>query len=195
MSRICKCGKSFTPPMRNGIAQSKLCPNCRWKKEASKKIIPATKSNYSRAKKEKTPRQKAMTKADNWFSRYIRIKYSKYIATDGTPICECIITGKLYAANMVDNGHCFSRDDKPTRFNEDNCRPQNRGSNRYRGEADHYKFIDNLKAEIGEERFNIVDKLRREHIDDNEQWYLEMSDKYMKLTNDLIKELGVRKWW
>ena len=146
-------------------------------------------------KRLKTSRQKAMDLADMWFSRFIRIKYHFQILTDGTVLNKCIISGAIKKAISMDNGHCFSRSFKATRFEEDNCRPQNRSSNRFSGEADHYKFIDNLKSQIGEERFNRIDELRKQEGEDSKQFYLEQAEKYRKLTNELLTVIEAKKWW
>lgn len=154
----------------------------------------STKKNTSR-KRAKTPKELARDNADRWFSRYIRIKYA-YKIVGGEVFCQCFIEPQVikHAKNM-DNGHCFSRENKPTRYEEDNCRPQNRSSNRYSGEADHYKFIDKLKVVISEERFNRIDSLRRELGEDNEAFYLQQANKFRKLTNQLVDQLDINKWW
>lgn len=168
----------------------KKCPNCELKKYVKRehKLAP-------RKKQTKSARSRAMANADTWFSRYIRIKYNHIIATDGTVLNKCIITGLVKEANKMDNGHCFSRIYLPTRYEEDNCRPQNRSSNRFQGEADHYTFVDNLIEQIGQERFDRLDKLRRENGEDTISFYQSKSDKYRKLTNSLISELGAKRWW
>ena len=186
----CKCGNTI-PVNRYSTIQAKKCPACTYadlyKKQSKQKtrFKPQIRSEKS----------KAMETADKWFSRYIRLRYHFKIATDGTVLNRCIITGTVKPANQMDNGHCFSRAFLTTRYEEDNCRPQNRSSNRFSGEADHYKFIDNLTAEIGEERFNRIDKLRRETGTDTTEFYKEQSEKYRKLTNKLIRELNAKKWW
>nr|WP_319268257.1 hypothetical protein [uncultured Draconibacterium sp.] len=136
-----------------------------------------------------------MSNADLWFSRYIRIKYAFRIQ-DGSVFCRCIVNpGIIKLAQNMDNGHCFSREFKATRYCEDNCRPQNRSSNRFSGEADHYKFIENLTSEIGEERFAKVDELRKSVGEDNELFYRAQATKYRKLVNALVKQHKINKWW
>lgn len=176
----------------NSTIKSPFCPKHTYEKAVHPK---ANKTAKTASKRAKSPKSLAMANADRWFSRYIRIKYAHRIVFDGEPICKCIVTGALKSAKNMDNGHCFSRENKATRYEEDNCRPQNRSSNRFSGEADHYKFIDNLTAEIGPERFARIDRLRRELGEDNEQFYSEMAEKYRKLVNELVKEFGVKKWW
>ena len=177
----------------NSTIKSKYCPHHTYVMLTSsvKSKNPAVKTKP----RKKSPKSRAMENADLWFSRYIRIKYSFKIATDGTVIDKCIITGTIKPAKEMDNGHCFSRAYLTTRYEEDNCRPQNRSSNRFSGEADHYTFIDNLTAEIGKDRFGRLDKLRRENGEDSVEFYRAMSDKYRKKTNELLKKIGAKKWW
>ena len=205
--KVCGCGRNINRPFNSSI-WPKVCISCQrvidnkklmqqssFKKNSYvQKPTKYSKKNTS-GKNVDSPKTKAMKLADKWFSRWIRIKHHRLIATDGTVFCKCIITGSIKAANLMDNGHCFSREFKATRYEEDNCRPQNRSSNRFSGEADHYKFRDHLMAEIGEERFNRIDQLRKENGENNIIFFKEQSDKYKKLTNDLLEELGAKKWW
>ena len=203
----CKeCGREFRWIPRNTTIKPKICLICH-----NKKLLE--RANFNRKEKNnfktgeytpkgkngrkviKTTKQKAMHNADLWFSRFIRCKYHYKILQDGTILCKCYITGKIMEAKNIDNGHCFSRSFLLTRYEEDNCRPQNRSSNRFSGEADHYKFKDKLKEEIGEERFNRIDQLRQSEGNDTISFYQEQSDKYRELTNELVERFNIKKWW
>ena len=175
--------------------QNKIKRNKELIKQSTNKSIKSRFSINTKCKSKKTDRQKAMNKADMWFSRYIRIKYSFYISQSGDVMCKCIVTGVVKLAKNMDNGHCFSRRFKTLRYNEDNCRPQNRSSNRFSGEADHYRFIDNVKAEIGEEKFNELDRLRHEVGEDDETFNIQQANKYKELINTLLVQLKAKKWW
>jgi hypothetical protein len=203
----CKnCGTEFRWVPGNSTIKPKFCLRCHNKrllersnlsrnsKSAFKTGKYATKK-INGLKRRKTDKQKARNNADLWFSRYIRCKYHFQVLNDGTVLCKCIITGTVKEAKRMDNGHCFSRSFLLTRYEEDNCRPQNRSSNRFSGEADHYKFRDNLKNEIGKERFNRLDELRKHEGTDTENFYLEQADKYRKLVNELVKEKNISRWW
>jgi len=196
----CGCGSKFKPNYRNGILVSKLAPNCRLKQlhkqVESKGVRFASELPVKRnttEKKQKTSRQKWMDKADTIFSQYIRVKHS--FQSGGELFCHDIITGKIYGIKFIDNGHCFSRKFKSTRFEEDNCRPQNRSSNRFSGEADHYKFIKNLKSEIGTERFERLEELKESVGDDSETFYHLMYDTYKFLLKELLNERRIENPW
>jgi hypothetical protein len=199
------CGKEFKF-YQNSTIKPKLCLRCYNKSILERSNLSCnskslfktgkyTKKKGSGLKRTKTDKEKARDNADLWFSRYIRCKYHFQVATDGTVLCKCIITGKIKEAKNTDNGHCFSRKFLLTRYEEDNCRPQNRSSNRFSGEADHYKFRDNLLKEIGEERFKRIDELRKQEGEDTTEFYLEQANKYRKLTNELVKKFEIKKWW
>jgi len=197
--RYCACGRKIYRK-HNSTIWPKMCPNCQLismldgSDEVIRKGLEAKKPRRKKSGK-KSPKSAAMRLADDWFSRYIRIKYA-YKIQGGEVYCQCIVNRSVIKhAKYFDNGHCYSRDNKTIRYNEDNCRPQNRSSNRYRGEADHYTFIEHLKEEIGEERFNAIDKLRREDGEDNILFYKEQADKYRKLVNELVKKHEINKWW
>lgn len=197
---LCKglnCSKPFTPSYRNRLLTSRLCPNCRLKSLVKPKGVQFAselgKVAQTKEKRPKTPRQIAMDKADKVFSQYIRVKFS--FESCGELFCKDIITGKLYGIKSVDNGHCFSRSFKSTRFWLDNCRPQNRSSNRFSGEADHYTFIDNLKAEIGEERFSLLESMRNDEVRDSEEWYRSNYETYNLLLKEELKTRKLKSPW
>lgn len=196
----CSCGAKFKPAYRNRILVSKSCPNCRLKslhKEVKSKGVrfasELTSNKNKPEKRNKTPRQKWMDKADNIFSKYIRLKFS--FMSGGELFCRDIITGRIYPIKSIDNGHCFSRAYKATRFEEDNCRPQNRSSNRFSGEKDHYTFIKNLRAEIGEERFLRIERLKDSTGEDSETFYHLQYDTYKHLFQELLTERGLTDPW
>ena len=157
--------------------------------------IKTSKSSKNALKsKKKTPRQKAMDRADKYFSIYVRISKAVKIV-DGEVFCQDIITDKIYNAKKIDNGHLFSRKFKTTRYHIDNCWPQNRSSNRFSGEADHYLFKEIVIKKIGDDRFFIIDQLRKQTGSDTLEFYEEQASKYLKLINDLAEEKGIKKWW
>jgi hypothetical protein len=215
-----KCQTEFRWVPHNSTIKPKFCPRCTALKKFEQDRITYNKKMLERSnlasyrskfqqkrdkypikgkngrEVKKTTKQRAMTNADDWFSRYIRIKYAFKIQ-DGDVFCKCFIDPNVRPkhAKHFDNGHCFSRKFKLTRYEEDNCRPQNRSSNRFSGEADHYKFKDKLKKEIGDERFKRLDELRKQEGEDTLEFYQEQSDKYKKLTNELVKIHDIKKWW
>jgi len=136
-----------------------------------------------------------MQLADLWFSRYIRIKYH-YKIQNGDVFCQCIVSPAIIKlAQNMDNGHLFSRKFMSLRYHEFNCRPQNRSSNRFSGESDHYTFKENLKKQIGADRVNELETIRNQEVNADYDFFIQKAAKFKKLTNELIADLRINKWW
>lgn len=198
--RVCACGRK-TKYNPFSTIQPQQCPSCELKNLMSgatatvQKGLYGKKATKSTGTNKKSTKSLAMDNADLWFSRYIRIKYA-YKVQDGDVFCQCIVNPSIIKlAQRCDNGHFHSRGFMATRYFEDNCRPQNRSSNRFSGEMDHPKFGDNLKDEIGEERFNELNLMFRQTTMVSTEYFKEIADKYRILVNRLVKEHDIKKWW
>ena len=187
-----------------------MCPNCTLKKmtasegrksiethKTEKIITQKEKLKNSLCSKEKNGIKTSgywMREADKWFSRYVRLRFC-VVDTDGEPYCKDIITGKLYHAKNIDNGHYHSRYFMGTRYWLDNCRPQNRSSNRFQGEKDKDRFKENLIKEIGKERFEDLEERKNSithmGIDD----YQKVIEGCKKEIDRICKNFFVKKWW
>lgn len=194
--KFCACGrKLYQRP--NSTIQPKQCPNCLLKNltsgdtEATNKGLSKKKHN-SVSKNKKSAKSKAMELADKWFSRYIRLKYS--FVQNGKAICICYTCGTPKAANNIDNGHWQRRGYKTTRFNENNARPQCKQCNYYRSGMPEI-FEHKLIKELGTNEVEKLKYLAQQIGEDNQIFYKEQSDKFRELTNKIIKEKGIIKWW
>jgi len=195
----CGCGRKFKPNYRNGILVSKLAPNCRLKslqKEFKPKgVVLASEMADNRntlKKRVKTPRQKAMDRADEWFSRYIRLKYS--FESGGELFCKCYTCGNPKSILESENGHWQRRGYKTVRFHPNNARPQCHQCNyHYQGKPEIFEL--NLIRDIGQEKVNELKKLAQQIGEDNEQFYREQASKYRKLFNMLLKERQLNNPW
>ncbi|MCE5332730.1 MAG: recombination protein NinG [Bacteroidales bacterium] len=193
---ICACTKPFRPQYRNGILVSKSCPNCRLKSlHKPTGVRLASELPISRNKPEKrkkTPRQCAMDRADEWFSRYIRLKYS--FESGGELFCKCYTCGNPKPILVIENGHFQRRGYKTTRFHPNDARPQCTFCNHHRsGEPE--KFELNLIRDIGQDKVNELKKLAQQIGEDNEPFYREQAAKYRKLFNMLLKERKLKSPW
>ena len=181
-----------------------LCPVCKYKwattTEAGK-LWFETQMAFKKKKavvEEKKSRRKersdhnisgAMKLADTYFSRYIRLKYSK----DGK--CTCYTCGKIEDITDMDNGHYQKRTHKATRYHENNCRPQDKtcnGDTRHNGKQDEFRV--NLVNEIGEQAVVEIESLSRQPIRATTSFYREIADIYREKVNKLQKELKVKIW-
>jgi hypothetical protein len=131
----------------------------------------------------------AMKLADTYFSRYIRLKYSK----DGS--CTCYTCGTIKDIKEVDNGHYMKREHKATRYHENNCRPQCKtcnGDTKHNGKQAEFRV--NLSYEIGENKVVEIENLSRSIVKTSYLFYKNISDTYRKKVNELQKINKVKYW-
>lgn len=192
----CGCGRKFKPSYRNGILVSKLAPYCRLQAMSKPKGVRLASElpdrRKSSEKRGKTPRQCAMDRADEWFSRYIRLKYS--FESGGELYCTCYTCGNPKPILEAENGHWQRRGYKTARFHANNARPQCHQCNyHYQGKPEIFEL--NLIRDIGQDKVNELKKLAQQIGEDNEPFYREQASKYRKLFNLLLKEKGVVNPW
>lgn len=93
-------------------------------------------------------------KADDVFSQYIRLKY-----TDDLGYCSCYTCGATKQWTLLQNGHYMKRGHLYSRWDERNCRPQDRECNEQKG-GNLGEFTKRLEAE----RPGITDILKEESM-------------------------------
>jgi hypothetical protein len=123
----------------------------------------------------KPSRKTIITKLDNIFSQYIRLRYSK------NEIATCITCGKQDHWKKMQNGHFISRKHYATRFDEDNCQVQCSGCNVFRY-GEQYLFSKYLGADLSEELLMKSRKIKK--FTDSE--LLDMIELYNEKVNNLL---------
>jgi len=123
----------------------------------------------------KPTRKTIITKLDNIFSQYIRLRYSK------NEISECVTCGKQDHWKKLQAGHFISRKHYATRFDEDNVQVQCSGCNVFRY-GEQYLFSKYLGVDLSEELLMKSRKIQK--FSDNE--LLEMIELYTKKVNNLL---------
>lgn len=103
---------------------------------------------------------KIKKKLDAIFSKYIRAKYPKVCYTCNKP------------NDRLQCGHFISRKHLPTRWSEDNCRPQCWGCNGY-GKGMPLEFEEKLVAEYGREFIDKMKASRHQTLKLDREWYEE----------------------
>ena len=199
----CACGRDI-PKRANSTIQAKMCPNCAYKYALRSSRKLKSDNNGDKVdeltthgiKSEIKPRNikkgvNWMKVADRWFSRWIRLRFCMVQEDGETYACD-IITNKFYSCKNLDCGHYFSRYWTGTRYYENNCWPQNRSSNRFRGEADKDKFKENIIRRIGQDEFDMIEKMKNGPLPGT---YKEIAEEYRNKVNDLVNKRGIRKWW
>jgi len=123
----------------------------------------------------KPTRKTIITKLDNIFSQYIRLRYSK------NEISECVTCGKQDHWKKLQAGHFVSRKHYATRWDEDNVQAQCSGCNVFRY-GEQYLFSKYLGVDLSEELLMKSRKIQK--FTDNE--LLEMIELYTEKVNNLL---------
>ena len=123
----------------------------------------------------KPARKTIITKLDNIFSQYIRLRYSK------NEIAECVTCGKQDHWKKQQAGHFVSRKHYSTRWDEDNVQVQCSGCNVFRY-GEQYLFSKYLGVDLSEEL--LIKSRKIQKFSDNE--LLEMIDLYTEKVNNLL---------
>ena len=123
----------------------------------------------------KPTRKTIITKLDNIFSQYIRLRYSK------NEISECVTCGKQDHWKKLQAGHFVSRKHYATRWDEDNVQVQCSGCNVFRY-GEQYLFSKYLDVDLSEEL--LIKSRKIQKFSDNE--LLEMIELYTEKVNNLL---------
>lgn len=146
--------------------------------------------------KQRTEHQRALDRADQWFSRYIRLKHS-FIATGASGekelFCRCYTCGNIKPIKEIDNGHYFNRENMSVRHHVNNARPQCVHCNQYKG-GRHLQFKQHLIEEIGQEEFDKMEKLAGISIPVNAMELRERAKYYRNKVNELRDQIGLKVW-
>ena len=125
---------------------------------------------------------------DDWYSRWIRLKYTK------KGYCECYTCGRKFHPKDLQNGHFFSRTFTPTRWDDDNCRPQCVQCNIFK-EGNKIVFSEKIRKELGEKRYLLLEARKTNQIKMDRFEYNLLISEYEKKVNDLLIEKNIEKWW
>jgi len=123
----------------------------------------------------KPARKTIITKLDNIFSQYIRLRYSK------NELSECVTCGKKDHWKKLQAGHFVSRKHYSTRWDEDNVQVQCSGCNVFRY-GEQYLFSKYLGTELSEDL--LIKSRKIQKFTDYE--LLEMIEIYKDKVNNLL---------
>ena len=123
----------------------------------------------------KPTRKTIITKLDNIFSQYIRLRYSK------NEISECVTCGKQDHWKKLQAGHFVSRKHYATRWDEDNVQVQCSGCNVFRY-GEQYLFSKYLGVDLSEEL--LIKSRKIQKFTDSE--LLDMIELYNEKVNNLL---------
>ena len=132
-----------------------------------------------------------ISKADTWFSRFIRLRDAT--ESNGILVNKCFTCNKPKEAKELECGHYQSRKHTSTRWSELNALPQCPYCNKWKyGEAEKMAIALDLKFGSG-----TAEKMRIEARNISKQNEDLIADYYRNLVNNLIKERNWKcyKWW
>jgi hypothetical protein len=129
------------------------------------------------------------TLADTWFSRYIRLR-----AADVNGIGSCVTCGRVGHVKHMDCGHYIKRQHAASRFSEINCQLQCKRCNSFEQGAD-VKFRLYLVDKYGKDKVQLLESGRRLTVKRGKFEIAHIAETYRELTNKLIKEKGIDRWW
>src|SRR5512139_4132048 len=95
------------------------------------------------------------SKADSWFSKFIRLR-----DTDENGLCTCVTCGHIAEPKLMDCGHWQKRQHMSTRFSEINCSSQCGRCNRFE-QGNDVKFRAELVKKYGEDRIQLLEALHK----------------------------------
>lgn len=148
-----------------------------------------------RVKKRKTGVQRARDRADTWFSRFIRLKYSHlvYEINGEARYCYCYTCGNPKHIKAIDCGHYINREHMQVRYNSNNARPQCTLCNKYKS-GRHTKFEQLLIDEIGQQPVDNLKKLALIKIPMSELELREISDYYRIKVKEIQNSFNIKIW-
>lgn len=174
---------------RNGIPTSKWCPSCTLKRNYKKSSLERAHKKTLKLPKIRTPRQRAIDRADEWFSRYIRLING--IVFIDTVVCECFTCGNFHNIKNIDCGHFINREHFAVRWEVNNARPQDTHCNCYRS-GKHYQFEQRLIKEIGQSGIDDLKERAKRIADYSTEQIREIAKTYRISVRLKEKELGIK---
>lgn len=128
------------------------------------------------------------TKADKYFSLYIRIRDAK---TDY--LGQCCTCGKWGDIRTMDNGHYIKRQHQATRFNEFNCALQCKRCNNFEQGAD-VKFRKHLVDRFGEDKILLVEASKRQSVKRSASDMKQLEKYWKEKAIEIATEKGIKIW-
>ena len=131
------------------------------------------------------------SKADTWFSRFIRLRDAQ--ESNGVLFAKCVTCPKVKEVKHMDCGHYVKRQHKATRYSELNCHIQCKRCNAFEQGRDE-KFAQAIDKRYGK---GTAYKLKLES-----KKYVKLDESiietyYKELINNILEQRGWQKlkWW
>jgi hypothetical protein len=129
------------------------------------------------------------TKADQWFSRFIRLRDA-----DENGFGRCCTCGTIKQVKYMDCGHFIGRQHMATRFNEMNAHVQCKKCNGFE-EGKKVQYKDFIVQRYGENQYNLLLHNARNFKKFAEHELTAIEKNYEAETERLLIEKGLEGWW
>jgi hypothetical protein len=128
------------------------------------------------------------SKADKWFSLYIRIR-----AADENGMGQCVTCGTVKHVKEMDCGHYVKRQHQATRFNEINCQLQCKRCNAFEQGRDAI-FRQWLVDRYGEDKVLLLEASRHTTCKRPKYVMDELERIYKEKAKTLAQQKGIELW-
>jgi hypothetical protein len=125
------------------------------------------------------------TKADKWFSIFIRLRDS-----DDNGYSVCITCGKIMFFRNLDVGHYVKREHQGVRFYEKNCHAQCKECN-WLKQGNDAVYKEKIIELYGQETHDLLKSAERKNFKRTSLELNLLSDEYEKKAKELAKQKGL----
>lgn len=128
----------------------------------------------------------AKATADQWFSKYIRLRDA-----DSLGVCTCITCGRRRHWKEMDAGHFVSRRYMSTRYEKRNCHAQCQTCNKYNA-GEQYKHSLAIDHLYGEGTAQYLMDMSKDIVKVNKQYVMKLAQQYAEEAKTIAKEKGIQ---
>ena len=128
------------------------------------------------------------SKADKWFSLYIRLR-----DTDEDGVCRCITCGRAGHPKSMDCGHYIKRQHQAVRFDEINCNAQCKRCNAFEQGQDAI-YRQRLIEKHGEDAVFILETAAKMAFKRSQINLDYLADEYKRKAKEEAEKKGIKLW-
>lgn len=176
---------------RNGIPTSKWCPNCTLKRNYEKSSLERAHKKVSKLPKFRSPMQRAIDRADEHFSKYIRL--IRATVSGNSVVVECYTCRNYFHIKKMDCGHFIGRGHHTVRWDVNNARPQCTKCNKFQ-QGKHFEFEQRLLKGIGIAAIQMLKYEAHKIANYSEKEIREISDTFRISVKLIQQEKGIKVW-
>ena len=127
----------------------------------------------------------AKNSADQWFSKYIRLRDANI-----NGVCSCITCGAKKHWKQMDAGHFQSRRYSATRYHEQNAHAQCQACNKYNA-GEQYRHGQEIDLRYGAGTAEYLETLSRSLFKMNKVEVMEIAKEYKQRAEEIAEQKGI----